>query len=138
MYDALFLITQYPSGNPYLVNNLFPISLGWTFVPFARNITGPFTPAALPTRSTVIENLESLQFLSWRGLSLPPTTYSNWEGGYPQGTKLYIKTRFFGINKGWKQEKIISRNLKISFTANNYVLRVNNFYGIKYEPARCR
>ena len=69
MYAALFGITQDPSGNPYLVTKLLPLSLGCTFVPFARNITGPFTSAALPTRRTVMENLKSLQFLSWRGLS---------------------------------------------------------------------
>ena len=64
MYAALFGITQDPSGNPFLVTNLLPLSLGCTFVPFARNITVPLTPAALPTWRTVIENLESLQFLS--------------------------------------------------------------------------
>ena len=62
MYAALFRIKQYPSGNPYLVTKLLPLSLGCTIVPFARNITGSFTPAAIPIRRTVIENLKSLQF----------------------------------------------------------------------------
>ena len=62
MYTALFGIKKYPSGNSYLVTKLVPLILGCTFVPFVRNITGPFTTAALPTRRTVIENLESLQF----------------------------------------------------------------------------
>ena len=62
MYAALFGITHFPSGNPYLVTKLVPLSLCCTFSPFATNITGPFSPAALPTRSTVIENLESLNF----------------------------------------------------------------------------
>ena len=62
MYSALFGITQYTSGYPYLVTNLLPLRLGCTFLPFARNITVPFTPSALPIQRTVIENLESLQF----------------------------------------------------------------------------
>ena len=72
MYDDLFGITQDPSINKYLVTKLLPLRLGCTFVPFARNITGSFTPAALPTQRTVMENLESLQFLPWRGLLLSP------------------------------------------------------------------
>ena len=57
MYASLFGITQYPSGNLYLVTNFLPISLVCTFFPFAKNITVPFFPDALPTRITVIRNL---------------------------------------------------------------------------------
>ena len=63
MYATFFRITQDPSRNPYLVTNWIPLSLWCTFVPFARNINGPFTTAALPTRRNVIENLVSLVFL---------------------------------------------------------------------------
>ena len=62
MYATFFGITQDPSGNPYLVTNLVVLILGCTFAPFTRNITWPLTPAVLPTRRTVIENLELLDF----------------------------------------------------------------------------
>ena len=58
MYADLFGITQYPSGNTYLVTKLLHLSLGCNFVTFDINITGPFTPAALPTQRTIIENLK--------------------------------------------------------------------------------
>ena len=54
MYADFLGITQDPSGKQYLVNKLVPMSLGCTVFPFAKNITGPFTPDALPTRRTVI------------------------------------------------------------------------------------
>ena len=57
IYAYLFVITQDNSGNPYIFTKLVTLSLGCTFAPFYRNITGPFTPAALPTQSTVIENI---------------------------------------------------------------------------------
>ena len=66
MYAALFGITHDPSGNPYLVTKLVPMRLGYTFLPFYRNITGPFTPDTLSTQGTVTENLESLQFFHGR------------------------------------------------------------------------
>ena len=71
MYAAFFLIIQYPSGNPYFVTKLLPLSLGFNFYLIAININVPFTPNSLPIRRTVIENLEPLQFILWRGLSLP-------------------------------------------------------------------
>ena len=70
MYVALLGIKQYPSGNMYLFTKLLPLSLVFKIYPFYRDITGPFTPAALTTQRTVIENLNSLRFLSWRGLIL--------------------------------------------------------------------
>ena len=75
MYDNLFGTTKYTSGNTYLVIKLLPLRLGLTFVPFVRKITGPFAPAVLPTQRTVIENLESLQFLSCWGLSFLPRRF---------------------------------------------------------------
>ena len=72
LYAALFGITQDTSGNPYLVTKFLPLILGCNFFPFAINITGPFTPSALPNQRIAIENLESLQFLSWWGLLLLP------------------------------------------------------------------
>ena len=62
MYYALFGITQDPSVNPYIVTKFLPLSLGWTFVLFNRNITESFTPAGIPIQRTVIENLDSLNF----------------------------------------------------------------------------
>ena len=47
MYDALFVTTQDPYGNPYLVTKLLPISLGFTCVFFGKDITG-----AIHTRCT--------------------------------------------------------------------------------------
>ena len=64
VYAALFGITQDLSGNPFLVIKFVPLSLGCNFVSSAINITGPLTPDALPTRRTVIENLELLQFFN--------------------------------------------------------------------------
>ena len=60
MYFVLFVITQDPYENPYLVTKLVPLILEYTVAPFDINITGPFTPSALPTGRNVIENLESL------------------------------------------------------------------------------
>ena len=77
IYAAFFGITQDPSGKTYIVTKLVPLSLGCTFAPFSRNITGPFTPAALPTQMTVIENLESLQFFSCWGLYFLPRNFSS-------------------------------------------------------------
>ena len=79
--DSRFYITvlrvESAAGDPYLVTKLLPLILGCTFVPFARNITGPFIPAALPTRRTLMENTKSLQFLSWQGLSLSPIIFNS-------------------------------------------------------------
>ena len=60
IYVNLFGIKKYPSENTYLVTNLLPLSIGCTFVPFSRNITGPNTNTAIPTQRTVIEKLDSL------------------------------------------------------------------------------
>ena len=97
MYDDLFGITKYPYENPYLDTKLVPLSLGFTFVPFAKHITGPFRPAALPTRRTVIENNDSLQLFSWRGLFFTTKniylTLIEKEGGFIQiQLKVMIKT----------------------------------------------
>ena len=72
MYAALFEITQDISGNQYLVTKFLPLRLWCNFVPFSRNITGLFASSAIPNRRAAIKNLESLQFFSWQGLSLPP------------------------------------------------------------------
>ena len=53
MYYALFVITQYPSVNLHIVTKLALLSQGCTKSLFARNITGLYTPAALPTQRTV-------------------------------------------------------------------------------------
>ena len=102
MYAALFGITQDLSGNPFLVIKFVPLSLGCNFVSSAINITGPLTPDALPTRRTVIENLELLQFFNggvylW---SQEPLTHSNYKG-----------SRFHpnSIGSNEKNEKIIMR-----------------------------
>ena len=73
-YDS-FVITQDNFSNTYLVTNLVPLILACTKVPFARNITGIFTPTALQTQSTVIENIESLKSFSWQGWGLIPITF---------------------------------------------------------------
>ena len=67
MYATLFGITQDPYVNTYIVPKLVTLGLGCTFVPLARNITVPFTLAALLTLRTAIENHESLKNKSWRG-----------------------------------------------------------------------
>ena len=66
MYATLFVITQDPFGNTYLVTKLLTLRLGFTFFPFSINITLPFTPATLSTQRTVIENVDSLQFFHGR------------------------------------------------------------------------
>ena len=63
-YADLFVITQYPFDNPYLVTKLVPLILGCTDVSFDRNINGLFTPDALPVQRIVIEKLDSLQYFS--------------------------------------------------------------------------
>ena len=60
MYITLFVITQDASVNLHLFTKLLLMNLGCTKPPFGINLTGPFTPTALPTQRTVIEKLESL------------------------------------------------------------------------------
>ena len=64
MYDELFGITPNTSGYSYFITKLVPLILGCTKAPYAKNITGTFTPDALSTRKNVIKKLDSLQFFS--------------------------------------------------------------------------
>ena len=76
IYSNFFGITQDPSINLYLVTKLVPLSLGCNIFPFYRHFNQPFTPTALPIHRNVIEILDSIQSLAWKGLSLPPIIFN--------------------------------------------------------------
>ena len=82
MYYAFLGITQDNSGNTYLVTKLISLILGCNFIPFSRNITGPFTLAALPIRSNVTENIDKLKFCQDRVYlcSQEPLGHPNYKG----------------------------------------------------------
>ena len=97
MYADLLGSTQDPSGNPYLFTKLVTLSIGCTTVPISRDITGPFTHAALPIQRATIENLESLQFFHGRGFlcSQQPLDHTHFKGKifHPNSNERYDQNK---------------------------------------------